>query len=135
MNHEERKGNCSHFHIFNINNLLSDFINQNCSMFYFLSSVHIFLELFLFIYEPHSNFCYLTKKRVSICFHKQNFYLLLKGCCIKTEQIVFERCSIKLPKKIQKRMHPFKTKVHFMRSYSLNEVWLYRANCNVKTTT
>lgn len=50
INHEEKKGNCSHFHIFNIGNTLSDFINLSRSMFYFISAVHIFLELSFYLY-------------------------------------------------------------------------------------
>lgn len=135
MNHEERRENCSHFHIFNIDNILSDFINQSCSNVLFLLNCKYFPWIrFLFIYEPQSKFCYVTKIRVAIYLHKQNFYLLLLSCCINTEQIVFERCSFIWPKKLQKRMYHFKTKVHFKRSYYLNEVWLHRDNRNVKTT-
>lgn len=73
VNHGGKKGYSSHFHIFYIDNTLSDFINLSCSVFYFCSAVHIFLELSFYLYmNLTASFVNLKKIRVAICSHKQN---------------------------------------------------------------
>lgn len=50
MNHEGKNGDSFLFHIFNIDNAISDFINLNSFVFYFCSNVHFYLELSFYLY-------------------------------------------------------------------------------------
>lgn len=99
------------------------------SMFYFCSTAHIFLELsFYFYMNLTESFVNLKNKGIVTLLFV--FIRLL----LKTEKIIFEKYSFILPKKLQRRIYHFKMWVHFIRSYLLKEVWLYRANCKVETT-